>query len=68
MMRTISVFARATQGLVTIEWVAISAVALVAAVGISAMLLQGADDLGGSIADRMSAAADEEEPAPEPTP
>ena len=66
-MRTISVFARATQGLVTIEWVAISAVALVAAVGISAMLLQGADDLGGSIADRMSEAADEE-PAPDPPP
>jgi hypothetical protein len=53
--------------LVTIEWVAISAVALVAAVGISAMLLQGADDLGGSIADRMSEAADEE-PAPDPPP
>ena len=66
-MRTISVFARATQGLVTIEWVAISAVALVAAVGISVMLLQGADNLGGSIADRMSEAADEE-PAPDPPP
>jgi hypothetical protein len=67
-MRTISLFARNNFGMVTIEWVAISAVALIAAIAISAMLLQGADDLGGSIADRMSEAAGEEEPAPEPTP
>ena len=55
------------QGLVTIEWVSIAAIVLLAAIGISAMLLQGADGLGGAVADRMAEAADDvggEDPAP----
>ena len=46
------------EGLVTIEWVAITAVAFLAAVGISAILMQGADGLGGAVANRMAASVD----------
>ena len=47
------------EGLVTIEWVAIAAVAFLAAAGISAILMQGADGLGGAAAGRMAAAAED---------
>jgi hypothetical protein len=47
------------EGLVTIEWVAIAAVAFLAAVGISTILMQGADGLGGAVAGRMAGAAED---------
>ena len=47
------------EGLVTIEWVAIAAVAFLAAAGISAILMQGADGLGGAVAGRMAGAAED---------
>ncbi|MGE0408456.1 MAG: hypothetical protein AB7P23_04240 [Amphiplicatus sp.] len=46
------------DGLVTIEWIAIAAVAFVAAVSISATVFGGTQDLGGAVAGHMSAAAD----------
>jgi hypothetical protein len=45
--------------LTTVEWVVLCAVVLLAAVGISNMVLQGADELGGAVADKMSDAADQ---------
>lgn len=47
------------RGVVSIEWVAIAAVAFVAAVAIAGALLGGADDLGDAVAGQMSATADE---------
>ena len=58
-MRSISHFFRSQRGLVTMEWIAIAAVAFVAALAISFLLLEGADDLGGSVAGQMSEAADQ---------
>ena len=52
-------FIKSEDGLVTIEWVGIAAIVFLAALGISALLLQGADGLGGSVANRMAAAADD---------
>lgn len=46
-------------GITTIEWVVVSAVVMTAAFAISVVVLQGAEDLGGSVADRMSDAADD---------
>lgn len=47
------------RGVVSIEWVAIGAVAFVAAVAIASTLLTGAGDLGGAVAGQMSATASE---------
>ncbi len=58
-MRSLKRFLRDERGITTIEWVAITVVAMLAAFGISNMVLQGADDLGGSVANRMSDAADD---------
>ena len=57
-MRTVSKFFRSTDGLTTVEWVVLCAVVLLAALGISNMVLQGADKLGGSVATKMGTAAD----------
>lgn len=51
-------FLRDIRGVTTIEWVVIAAVAMLAALGISNMVLQGADELGDSVAGRMCNAAD----------
>lgn len=51
-------FLKDVRGVTTIEWVVIAAIAMMAALGISTMVLQGADDLGGSVAGRMCDAAD----------
>jgi hypothetical protein len=58
-MRRIRNFLERTCGLATIEWVALCAVVLLAAFGISAFVLQGADALGGSVAKGMEKAADD---------
>lgn len=58
-MRSFIGFLRKTHGLTTIEWVCLCAVVLLAALGISNMVLQGADDLGGAVAHQMEHAADE---------
>ena len=58
-MRSVRGFLEKTCGLTTIEWVALAAVCLLAAFGISSMVLQGADRLGGSVATGMKNAADD---------
>jgi hypothetical protein len=58
-MRRIRTFLERTCGVTTIEWVALCAVVLLAAFGISAFVLQGADALGGSVAKGMQKAADD---------
>ena len=58
-MRNVIGFLKDARGLTTIEWVMISMVVLLAALGISSMVLQGADKLGGSVAGKMSDAADD---------
>ena len=69
-MRMKRSFLAIDKGLVTIEWVAIAAIAFLAAAGISAVLMQGADGLGGAVADRMAETAEgmggEEEEDPDP--
>ena len=45
------------KGLATVEWVALSAVVCLAAIGISTMVLNGADRLGGAVAGSMEATA-----------
>lgn len=61
-MNKLSLFMRDERGLVTIEWVAIAAIALLAAVAISGLVLNGADRLGGAVANNMSDAADTIDP------
>ena len=58
-MRKLIPFLRERDGLVAIEWVAIAAVALVAAVSITLIVSQGTANLGGAVADQMSDAADD---------
>ena len=58
-MKSLKRFLSDERGITTIEWVAITVVAMIASFGISNMVLQGADDLGGSVANRMSDAADD---------
>lgn len=58
-MRKFKEFIKAEDGLATIEWVGLAAVAFVAAVGISAILMEGADGLGGAVAGQMDATADD---------
>jgi Flp pilus assembly pilin Flp len=54
-----SEFLRREDGVVSIEWVAIAAVAFVAAVAISAALLTGAGNLGGAVAGQMNTTAEQ---------
>jgi Flp pilus assembly pilin Flp len=56
-MRTFGKFLRDEDGLATIEWVALAAVAFIAAVGIAGILMNGADALGGAVATQMSETA-----------
>ena len=58
-MRSFIGFLRKTHGLTTVEWVCLCAVVLLAALGISNMVLQGANDLGEAVADQMEDTADE---------
>lgn len=53
-MRILGDFLRNEHGLATIEWVALAAVAFIAAVGIAGILMNGADALGGAVATQMS--------------
>ena len=50
------------SGVVTLEWVGISAVVLVAAFAITTMILSGADGLGGAVTSQMDNAALEIDP------
>jgi Flp pilus assembly pilin Flp len=52
-------FIRNEDGLTTVEWVMLCAVCMLAALGISIMVLQGADDLGSAVANQRSEAADD---------
>ncbi|HXI87093.1 MAG TPA: hypothetical protein VNH64_06515 [Parvularculaceae bacterium] len=51
-------FIRSDAGVVTIEWIGIAAVALVASVLIAGIVFTGTKSLGSSVANQMSAAAD----------
>ena len=48
-MNMLKKFVRREDGLVTIEWVGIAAVMVLAAIGITAFVMQGADVAGNSI-------------------
>jgi hypothetical protein len=50
-------FLRKSDGLTTIEWVSLCAVVLIAAIGISAYVLQATEEFGGAVADGMKEAA-----------
>jgi hypothetical protein len=56
-MRSIRNFFKKRDGLATVEWVVLCAVVLLAAAGISKLILQSADGLGGSVAKKMCVAA-----------
>jgi Flp pilus assembly pilin Flp len=58
-MGKLNEFLNDDSGLSTIEWVSLCAVVLIAAIAISSIVLEGADDLGGAVATQMSEAADE---------
>jgi hypothetical protein len=58
-MRRIRDFLERTCGVTTIEWVAICAIVLLAAFGISNMVLGGANTLGKSVTTGMKDAADD---------
>jgi hypothetical protein len=58
-MRSFIGFLRKSHGLTTIEWVCLCAVVLLAALGISNMVLQGADELGEAVAEQMEDTADD---------
>ncbi len=58
-MRSFLSFLRKTDGVQTLEWVALCAVIVLAALGISAFILEGADGLSGAVVDQMGEAADE---------
>ena len=57
-MRSFLGFLKKTHGITTIEWVALCAIVLLAALGISSFVLQGVDGLGGAVVDNMEEAAD----------
>jgi hypothetical protein len=64
-MRIFRMFLRRDEGLVTIEWVGIAAVMVLAAVGISAFVMQGADVAGQSVNTGLQdVATDAETPGP----
>ena len=48
-MRLFRNFLQRDEGLVTIEWVGIAAVMVLAAIGITTFVMQGADGAGGAI-------------------
>lgn len=54
-------FVRSERGIVTVEWVVIAVVVMIAALAITVAVLNGASDLGSSVANKMSDAADEME-------
>jgi Flp pilus assembly pilin Flp len=56
-MRSLIGFLRKAHGVTTIEWVVLCAAVLFAALGISFVILEGADGLGGSVANEMRTAA-----------
>ncbi len=58
-MKTLKIFWKDQHGLVAIEWVSIAAVAFIAAIAISGVLLGGANTLGGAVAGQMSSTADQ---------
>ena len=55
-------FLHRDDGLVTIEWVGIAAVMVLAAIGITAFVMQGADGVGGSVNTGMQSLADQVSP------
>ena len=58
-MRSLLSFLRKTHGLTTVEWVVLCAVVLLAALGISNTVLNGAGDLGDAVTHQMEHAADD---------
>jgi len=58
-MRSLRNFFVKRDGLATVEWVVLCAVVLLAAAGISKLILQSADGLGGSVAKKMDTVAGE---------
>lgn len=54
-MSKIKSFLKNEEGLVTIEWIGIAAVCLIAAVAISGFIMEGADGAGGNIATGVEA-------------
>ena len=59
-------FLRRDEGLVTIEWVGIAAVMVLAAIGITAFVMQGADVAGDSINTRLQDVATDAATPPGP--
>jgi hypothetical protein len=56
-MRRLVSFFRKTDGLTTIEWVAVCAIVLVGAIAISQAIVTSAGGLGSSVAEQMDEAA-----------
>jgi hypothetical protein len=54
-MTKLYAFLKDEEGLVTIEWIGIAAVMILAGVAIAGFVMQGADVAGGSIADGVEA-------------
>jgi hypothetical protein len=50
-------FIRKVDGLVTIEWVGIAAVMVLAAIAITGFVMQGADTAGGSVNEGLNTVA-----------
>jgi len=61
-------FLKKDDGLVTIEWVGIAAVMMLAAIAITGFVMNGADVAGKSVNDGLQSVADDAEtPGPIPT-
>jgi hypothetical protein len=58
-MRRIRDFLERTCGVTTIEWVAVCAIVLLAAFGISNMVMGGTNELGKSVAKGLRDSADD---------
>ena len=65
-MKNLLKFTQREEGLVTIEWVGIAAVMVLAAIGITAFVMQGADDAGGSVQAGLNIVADQAASPPGP--
>ena len=52
-------FVRREDGLVTLEWVGIAAVMVLAGVAITAYVMQGADEAGGDVRTGVTAVAED---------
>ncbi|HEX5008591.1 MAG TPA: hypothetical protein VFV70_15865 [Hyphomonadaceae bacterium] len=61
-------FLRNEEGLVTIEWVGIAAVMVLAAIAVTAFVMTGAGDAGKSVTAGLGAAADSAEAQVGPIP